>query len=77
MPVELKSSSDVIPAGSAIKTEKGRNAGKFRSQVGNSGLALLRVAYGRGELLHVVLPNGARCEMVAHIPSWWPIDLLQ
>lgn len=76
MPVEIKCSSEVIPAGSAIKTEKGKNAGKFRSQSGSSGLALLRVAYGGGETLHVNLPDGVRCEMVAHVPPWWPREVL-
>ncbi|XP_064559841.1 putative transferase CAF17, mitochondrial [Zonotrichia leucophrys gambelii] len=59
-----------VPEGADILTQAGKRAGKFRAGGGELGIALLRLAHLH-EPLCIPL-EGARVELRAATPEWWP-----
>jgi len=74
MPVVLKEEAD-ISKDTAILTDKGKNAGKFRSSQGLYGLGLLRLAQAKNNL-SVPGVSGDTVPLTCQKPSWWPEDIL-
>lgn len=62
-----------ISGDSPIITEKGKNAGKFRSVIGKYGIGLLRLAHVK-ESLFISSLDGHQIPVTSYIPSWWPDD---
>ena len=60
-----------IEPGQNIVNESNKNVGKFRSCVGQNGLALLRLAEISGKL-QVKSKSGHIVTFRATTPNWWP-----
>ncbi|XP_005090879.1 putative transferase CAF17 homolog, mitochondrial [Aplysia californica] len=74
MPLTLDSDA-TIDRDSTISTEKGKNAGKFRSNEGTTGLGLLRLAHVK-DTLSVMGSDGQSVTLTCEVPSWWPANVV-